>query len=48
MISYSISVLYLLATTVWITGIYQNESRHNIYLIAAFLLVGTTVQIMIP
>ena len=45
---YFSAVLYLLVITLRVAGRYQNKSRRSIYLIVAFLLVGTMVQVGLP
>ena len=46
--AYFAGILYLLAITVQVVKMYQNKSKHHIYLITAFLLVGTMVQVAFP
>lgn len=45
---YFSAVLYLLAITLRVATRYQNKSRRSIYLIVAFLLAGTMVQVGVP
>ena len=42
------SILYLLVMTLLIAGKYQNKSKNSLYLIAVFLLAGTTIQVVFP
>lgn len=45
---YFAGTLYFLAMTLRVAARYQNKSRTSIYLIAAFLLLGTMVQVAFP
>ena len=45
---YFISVIYLIAVTVVVAGKYQNKSRNALFLIAAFMLACTMIQIFFP
>lgn len=45
---YSVSILYLLITTIRVAGLYQNKSKNSIYPIIVFLIATTLVQIFFP
>ena len=45
---YFFSIIYLLVMTIFIAGKYQNKSKNSLYLIAAFLLTCTTIQVFFP
>lgn len=47
-IAYIISILYLLIETINFIKSYQNKSKNSIYIIAAFLLLCTTIQVIFP
>ena len=45
---YFISVIYLITVTVIVAGKYQNKSSNTLFLIAAFLLACTMIQVLFP
>ncbi|MDO4487060.1 MAG: GGDEF domain-containing protein [Bacillota bacterium] len=45
---YFTSIFYLLVMTLLAAGKYQNKSKNCLYLIAAFLLVCSTIQVIFP
>lgn len=48
LVVYFASILFLLIITLRFAGMYQNKSKNGVYLIAAFLLAGTMVQVIFP
>ena len=46
--AYYISTIYLLVSTVKVAGKYQNRGRNSVFLIVAFLLLCTMIQVAFP
>ena len=47
-LAYSLSIIYLVITTLQSVNEHQNRSRNMIYLVAGFLLVSTMIQVVLP
>lgn len=48
LMNYFASIVYLIVITIRTAGTYQNRSKNSVYLIAAFLAVGTIIQVVFP
>lgn len=48
LICYFLSIVYLFAVTIRVARTYQNKSKSSVYLLAAFLITGTTIQVVFP
>lgn len=46
--AYFAGIIYLLMMTLEVAKKYQNKNRNSIYSISVFLIIGTTVQVILP